>query len=207
MGGKILVNLEESRHISIIGSEGSGKTTYIRGLVEDALRAYPDLEVCIFGARDKKWEELAEDSRVAVYSFEGTLKDKLTRDEYPTSEKPTLIVLDDVDYTVQMLPREEREAVAKKLYKLLIGENSENTYSIVSSLRPLATYYPPELLELANTKIALRLEVGADYTTFFETKEYKATGDVPNAVSEAYIDTKNTNGAVFIESVEDIELK
>lgn len=207
MSGKVLVKLQESKHISVIGDAGAGKSTYLRNMVKGALKHNPELQVYVYGARDSKWEDFEKMGLITLYSFEGTIKNQLLDEVYPNSDKDMLIVVDDIEFTLQMLPRDKQAEVTTKIYDLLIGENSENTYSIVSSQRPIASYMPEDILKLANTKIALKVTNESDYNSFFDDKSYKATGSKPTEVAEAYIDTKNTNGAVFIDNSNEIDLR
>lgn len=204
MTGKVLVNLKESKHIAVIGEIGFGKSNYARKLVEQALKENPELEVYVFGAREDKWKELSHMGLVRLYSMEETIQGGFEEMDGLDTTKDTLVVLDDIGHTIQMLPPSEHSSIVANLHKVL---TEENVFSIVTSFRPLAGYYPKEILDLSNTKIALVLEHESDYATFFESKAYKNNPEKLNNPGEAYIDTKTTKEAVYIESVKEVELK
>jgi len=205
MSGQVLVELKDTRHIAIIGGVGLGKTTYARYLVGKALQEHDDLQVIVYGARDKKWEALEHLGFITLYSMEDTITGRLRDTEtYLDTDKETLVVIDDISYTLHMLPSEEHEAVINRLHKLL---TSENVFSIITSLRPLNGYYPKELLDLANTKIALNVENDFDYTSFFQSKAYKTNNECPQERGQAFIDTKTTRDPILIQSSRSITLK
>lgn len=203
MVGRVLVNLEETKHIAIIGEIGYGKTTYARDLVEQALKVNPALQVYVFGARGNQWEGLSTIDAVTLFSMEETIKQRLLEQTYLDKTKDTLVVVDDIGHTLQMLPMEEHMRVISGLHTLL---TQENVTSIITSFRPIKGYYPKTILELANTRIALKLEHEADYVSFFGTKAYKDNPTFPEETGEAFIDTKTTKSPLYIKTVQEVEL-
>lgn len=201
---KILVDLEQTRNVSIIGDTGYGKTRYVKRLVQHALESNPDLEVIVFGSRDESWNDLEHIGLITLYSMEETIKERLLMREYPKTKGETLVVVEDIWHVIQLLPEKEHEGVIRMLHELL---TRSNVRSIVTSLRPTDIYYPPIILELANTKIALRLEYEYDYEQFFGTQAYKNNNTLPTNRGESFIKLDLTHDPKFIPNSQEIRLK
>ena len=201
---KVRVDLEQTRHVSIIGDTGYGKTRYVRKLVEQALEDNPELQVVVFGSRDESWNDLEHMGLITLYSMEETIKDRLLTQEYPRTDRETLVVVEDIWHVIQLLPEKEHEGVVTKLHELL---TRSNVMSIVTSLRPTDIYYPPIILDLANTKIALRLEYEYDYDKFFGTQAYKNNNTLPTKRGEAFIKLDVTHEPLYIKNSQEVSLK
>lgn len=201
---KVRVDLEQTRHVSIIGDTGYGKTRYVKRLVQHALESNPDLEVIVFGSRDESWNDLEHIGLITLYSMEETIKERLLMREYPKTKGETLVVVEDIWHVIQLLPEKEHEGVIRMLHELL---TRDNVRSIVTSLRPTDIYYPPIILELANTKIALRLEYEYDYEQFFGTQAYKNNNTLPTNRGESFIKLDLTHDPKFIPNSQEIRLK
>lgn len=201
---KVLVDLDKTRHVSIIGDLGYGKTRYVRKLVEQALGDNPELQVVVFGSRDESWEELEHMGLITLYSMDETIKDRLLTKEYPKTDKETLVVIEDIWHVIQLLPEEEHEGVVERIHELI---TRPNVSSIVTSLRPIKIYYPKDILDLANTKIALRLEYGYDYETYFGTQAYKNNNTLPKERGEAFIKLDETYEPLYIKNPQEVILK
>ena len=201
---KVLVDLEKTRHVSIIGDTGYGKTRYVRKLVQQALESNSELQVVVFGSRDESWEDLENIGLITLYSMEETIKDRLLTQEYPRTDRETLVVVEDIWHVIQLLPEKEHEGAVTKLHELL---TRSNVMSIVTSLRPTDIYYPSIILDLANTKIALRLEYEYDYEKFFGTQAYKNNNTLPTKRGESFIKLGITHDPKFIPNSQEIRLK
>lgn len=201
---KVRVDLEKTRHVSIIGDTGYGKTRYVKRLVQHALESNPRLKVIVFGSRDESWNDLEHMGLITLYSMEETIKERLLMREYPKTKGETLVVVEDIWHVIQLLPEKEHEGVISMLHELL---TRDNVRSIVTSLRPTDIYYPPILLELANTKIALRLEYEYDYEKFFGTQAYKNNNKLPTKRGESFIKLDLTHDPKFIPNSQEIRLK
>lgn len=201
---KVRVDLEQTRHVSIIGDTGYGKTRYVKRLVQHALESNPRLKVIVFGSRDESWKDLEHMGLITLYSMEETIKERLLMREYPKTKRETLVVVEDIWHVIQLLPEKEHEGVISMIHELL---TRDNVSSIVTSLRPTGAYYPPIILELANTKIALRLEYEYDYEKFFGTQAYKNNNKLPTKRGESFIKLDLTHDPKFIPNSQEIILK
>lgn len=198
------MDLEQTRHVSIIGDTGYGKTRYVKRLVQHALESNPRLKVIVFGSRDESWKDLEHMGLITLYSMEETIKERLLMREYPKTKRETLVVVEDIWHVIQLLPEKEHEGVISMIHELL---TRDNVSSIVTSLRPTGAYYPPIILELANTKIALRLEYEYDYEKFFGTQAYKNNNKLPTKRGESFIKLDLTHDPKFIPNSQEIILK
>lgn len=198
------MDLEQTRHVSIIGDTGYGKTRYVKRLVQHALESNPRLKVIVFGSRDESWKDLEHMGIITLYSMEETIKERLLMREYPKIKRETLVVVEDIWHVIQLLPEKEHEGVISMIHELL---TRDNVSSIVTSLRPTGAYYPPIILELANTKIALRLEYEYDYEKFFGTQAYKNNNKLPTKRGESFIKLDLTHDPKFIPNSQEIILK
>ena len=200
----VLVDLEKARHLSILGDTGYGKTRYVRRIVDQVLEDEPETKVVVFGSRDESWKQLEHMGLITLYSMEDTIKGRLLAQEYPHTDNKTLVVVEDIWHTLQLLPSKEHNGVVEKLHELL---TRQNVRSIVTSLRPIEVYYPREILELANVKIALRMEYDYDYDTFFGTQAYKDEGKLPEEVGQAFIQLHATHDPVYINNSQRVQIK
>lgn len=202
--GKVLVNLEKTKHISIIGDAGSGKTRYVNHLVAETILHNPNLKVVVFGSKDESWEKLADLGLITLYSMEETIKGDLLADDKLIPKEDTLVVIEGIWNIIQMLPRDKHESVVGNIHEIL---TRPNVHSIVTSFRPISVYYPKIILDLANTKVALKLVNESDYKLFFGTNAYKNNNRTPEKLGEAYIKVGLKHDPHFIENSKYLGLK
>lgn len=199
-----MIDLRETRHVGIVGNVGSGKTRFVYNLVEEALKSGEVDKVYVFGVRDKVWEELESEGSINLFSMEETIKGKLLDLSCIDTASKSLIVVDDIGHTLQLLPRDKRLGVISRLTDLL---EDENVYSILTSYRPLETYYPSKLLEKADIRIAMELMYVSDYTTFLGSKEYRTHAKLPIHAGEAYIGNLKKGNLIWVNSSEEVRIR
>lgn len=199
-----MVDLEETKHIGVVGNAGSGKTRLIYKLVKDVIHSKKVDNIYVFGVRDKVWEDLESEGKIELYSMEETIKGKLLDLSCIDTSKKALVVVDDIGHTIQLLPRDKRLGVISRLEELL---EDENVSSILTSYRPLESYYPAKLMNKSDLRIAMELMYVSDYTTFLGDKEYRTIGKLPAEAGEAYMKDVKKGNLFWVNSSKDVKVR